>query len=568
MKLKLVLLLLALFCCRLLHTNALAQVTPQWQWVKSGGGNGTGPHHYFPPGDVGHSIATDDFGIAYVAGSFYDTAYFGSYKLNGQPHDNYFLAKYDQQGNVVWAQEFKSADIGYLFTKASVGTDAAGNVYVGCVFPRSLTVGSTVINGQQGYNYSVMKFLPNGTLVWHKAIPASVAAFFSYTTSAEFSVTKSGTVHVLFNLQTITVDSVTAVSPPHQQSVHVVQLSPQGKVNWIQNLSARGLVHGTALTTDVQENVYVSLNVGSNKMQVGSKKFKVTNDSSMLVLCKLNSQGEGQWVGQVPGTRIFITALAADPAGNCFGTGYFSDTVHIGGQTYVSRGMYDLITFKHNSAGVFQWAATAGGDDPSFDNSSFPLGMGDEAWGITTDRNGNCYITGACLTAARFDTVTLSSSSRGAFVASYNAHGRLNFVKKTAGGVAKGLSLTAAGDVYITGAFRGGMHFGTDSLSGDHEDVFIAKLNVGIIAGTKAERQQPELCLYPNPVQHTLQIRFPEQHNVTHLRLLNLNGQLVREVPVQQEVVLQLPVQGLAKGLYLLQVHGNGEVWHRKVVVE
>ena len=82
--------------------------------------------------DQGNEIATDASGNSYIAGyiqtnSLHPTATFGNFVLTGNGDYDWFLAKYDVNGNILWAKNYGSAqgDMAY-----GVTLDASGNVYV------------------------------------------------------------------------------------------------------------------------------------------------------------------------------------------------------------------------------------------------------------------------------------------------------------------------------------------------------------------------------------------------------------------------------------------------------
>lgn len=80
-----------------------------------------------------YSVATDGTGSAYISGVFYDTIKFGSYILKCKSINKYgqlFLAKYDNNGNVVWAEESSGGSVndGYSFTRLS--SDSNNHIYM------------------------------------------------------------------------------------------------------------------------------------------------------------------------------------------------------------------------------------------------------------------------------------------------------------------------------------------------------------------------------------------------------------------------------------------------------
>src|SRR5205085_764304 len=75
----------------------IAKIDPSgnWLWVKSAGGNDQ---------EGLYDLALDKNGNPYITGFMGSaTAIFGAYTLTNGGQDDFFVAKYDSNGNVVWA---------------------------------------------------------------------------------------------------------------------------------------------------------------------------------------------------------------------------------------------------------------------------------------------------------------------------------------------------------------------------------------------------------------------------------------------------------------------------------
>ncbi|MCB9307928.1 MAG: SBBP repeat-containing protein, partial [Lewinellaceae bacterium] len=104
----------------------------------------------------------------------------------------------------------------------------------------------------------------------------------------------------------------------------------------------------------------------------------------------------------------------------------------------------------------------------------------EQGYGIAADAAGNIYVTGAFRGTATFDSQTLSSSGNSdAFVVKYDPTG--NVLWAIAGGgsgsdAGAGIATDALGYVYVTGWFSNTATFGSQSVaSSGEEDVFVAK---------------------------------------------------------------------------------------------
>jgi len=92
------------------------------------------------------SVTADTMGNSYIAGFFNDSTFtIGSTTLvnASRGHDESFVAKYDPNGNVLWAKSASGMDSDEA---NSVATDALGNVYLaGSFISPTLTLGSIVL---------------------------------------------------------------------------------------------------------------------------------------------------------------------------------------------------------------------------------------------------------------------------------------------------------------------------------------------------------------------------------------------------------------------------------------
>lgn len=103
-----------------------------WLYAEQAGGNG----------GSGKNVVTDIEGNAYMSGSFWGTANFGSYNLTSYGGGDIFVAKMSYDGNWLWASQagsghFHNADIGY-----GISIDADRNVYTTGKFSYTSIFGS------------------------------------------------------------------------------------------------------------------------------------------------------------------------------------------------------------------------------------------------------------------------------------------------------------------------------------------------------------------------------------------------------------------------------------------
>ncbi len=141
-------------------------------WGKSLGGSYS---------DEGYSITADAEGSVYMSGWFRsDTVIFGCDTLKectiltraqGVNYGDIFIAKYDTDGNPLWAKRAGGMAKDYGF---GIATDPAGNIYLSGVFDSNFTsIGSVGLVNAGGSDIFIAKYTSTGNLMWAKSIYGS-----------------------------------------------------------------------------------------------------------------------------------------------------------------------------------------------------------------------------------------------------------------------------------------------------------------------------------------------------------------------------------------------------------
>ena len=317
-------------------------------WAKSAGGIAN---------DNSYDICTDDLGNIYITGSFNNSITFGAITLNSSGQEDFFLAKYDNSGNVLWAKSAggTSADIGKAVT-----VDANGNAYItGSTYSTSITFGSFTLST---FTVFTVKYDHTGTVLWANGIDR--------TDSQDICIDNSGNVYII------------------------------GKEE------IGGMV-GTIIY-----NVFIA---------------------------KFNDTGDFQWVNDPDGYGQ-PNGICCDNSGNIYASGHSASVTFTGQAT-----LDDLFIAKFSSSGTVIWARSDGGT--TYRNVSH---------GISIDDSDNIYISGSFLgDYLAFGTDTLYNSSyTDLFFAKYNSNGEVLSAKSTKGSVddyGTGICTFGSNYIYLTG---------------------------------------------------------------------------------------------------------------------
>jgi hypothetical protein len=131
-------------------------------WAKSAGGFST---------DIGEAIDVDQFGNVFVTGrSTSATMLFDTILLNNYGYSDVFIAKYNTNGDILWAKNGNGNENDYAY---GLATDTSGNAYItGSFYSIPFSFDSVFISSYDSTYDSdifVVKFNPNGDVLWAKS---------------------------------------------------------------------------------------------------------------------------------------------------------------------------------------------------------------------------------------------------------------------------------------------------------------------------------------------------------------------------------------------------------------
>ncbi len=354
--------------------------------------------------------------------------------------------------------------------------DAAGNAYVTGEFAETITFGAITLSSAGGTDVYVAKFDPAGVCQW-----AVRAGGTSNDTGGTLAVAGNGNVLIggSFDSPAAQFGSNTLTnSAGGPQDLFVASLSAAGAWQWATGGGGGGYESILSLTVDSGGDVYVAGRLGSLTATFGA--ITLTNAGFQDVFVgKLSAAGVWRWANNAGGTAGDVgTGIAVDQTGNVYLTGIFSSsTIALGATVLTNAGNANAFVARLTPAGAWQWAVGLAGP-----------GVVRANW-ITVDNGGNAFVLGDFNCGAPFTlgTTTLTDIDGDVFVGKLTPTGTWAWAT-SAGGPGReygyGITLDAAGDAYLTGAFGSpSATFGATTLpnatpvtSNYTPDVFVAKL--------------------------------------------------------------------------------------------
>jgi hypothetical protein len=463
------------------------------QWVLSLGGTGS---------EIGNGIATDQNNNVYVIGQYSSNPLgissfstvssgivlmspFGTLLNTG--FDDAFIVKYNSSGLAQWATSLDGTSLGGIEIGNEIATDTNNNVYV---------TGSYSAGSGNELRITSFSTVSSGTILM----------------SSFGTLIQSGTLGT---------------------DAFIVKYNSSGIAQWATSLGGTSSEIGYGITSDTDNNVYVTGQYNSGPLQIFS--FSTVSSATIQMssfgrlvntgtietfVVKYNSSGIAQWAVSLVGTGNDIgRSITTDQNNNIYITGQYAGTLlQISSFSTVSSGTIQMSSFgrlvntgiadafvvKYNSSGIVQWATNLGGTNNDAGNE------------ITTDLNNNVYVTGLYssgqLRISSFSTVTsaiIQMSSFGTlenvntglsdtFVVKYNSSGIVQAATRFSGyqnDIGRSITTDQNNNIYITGQYASNptqisgfstvssgivllSSFGTlANVSTNVNDVFVVKMN-------------------------------------------------------------------------------------------
>jgi hypothetical protein len=346
----------------------------------------------------GKSIAVDEFGNVYVAGS----------ASRGTLGGVYLILKYNSSGAQQWASKYhgpSSNPFGANDGSSSIALDGLGNIFV-----------TGISEGKESnYDYATIKYNSEGDSLWVKRYNGSGN---NYDKANSLAVDGSGNAYVT---------GYCYIGPGSGTNYDYITIkySSFGDEMWINRYGGPGGLYDEAksLALDGSGNVYVTGVSGGAFADYATIKY--------------NSEGEVQWVNRYNGTLNSYDdgrAIAVDGSGNVYVTGYSAGI----------ENSYDYSTVKYNSNGLEQWITRYNGPGNTYDQAN----------AIALDILGNVYVTGVTAIdpndVSTWDYATIKYNSAGIEQWSklYNGTGNDN-------DIANSIAVDASLNIYVTGGSIG-----------------------------------------------------------------------------------------------------------------
>jgi len=357
-----------------------------------------------PAADRAYSVHVDGGGFSYITGYFNGVADFGGISLTATAgSQDFFIAKYNPAGGIVWAQNFggSNSESGY-----DVELDNLGNLIVTGQFKGTMTLGAATYTsaidpgtGIWGFDIFIMKLDPSGNILWSKHGDAPYD-----DRGLDIAVDNMNNIFVCGQFSdTIVFDN--QYDNNVQNAGFVMKMDENGAELWFDIYSAGQSVL-YSIEHDGSNNVIVAGSFIGNLLFRGPSGsiYYPTSYTYNTLITKMDAGGESVWISS-DGSDNLLTArdLTIDSNDDIYITGNFkcefteySDI--LGNTVFNSAGHRDVFITKYDDAGTRQWYRQYGGQRDDF-CSAIVINSVDQPV-IAGGYGGNFWVPG---TIATFD---------------------------------------------------------------------------------------------------------------------------------------------------------------------
>lgn len=348
-------------------------------WVKN-------PSKYFN----GFFVKKDAANNLYVAGNFNGGATITttSGDVNLQSNDgDVFLAKFNQQGDIIWIRQSKSSNAAYI---NGLELDKSGNPVISGYFFKTLGFSSDSLISRGDKDIFVAKYDASGNFSWLKQIGGTAADAPSCMTA-----TPSGMI-IMAGLYNDNAQFDKQVAPANNGSVgYITELDPQnGSFHWIQTDPK---VFVNLISTADKQNYYVNV-VFTGTLTAGS--HSITTPGLAGAVIKMDTAFNRL---SVYSCEVLPGCMAVQQNGSLVMGGSFEVSITLGGKKYNSYGESDIYMLSYDSAGNELWTLHSGG--ANIDDLS--------CISLSAD-GGTLYISGTVQSGpAKFGTVSVPGNLSG-----------------------------------------------------------------------------------------------------------------------------------------------------------
>jgi hypothetical protein len=451
-------------------------------------------------------VAFDHDGNTYITGWYTSTSFqLDTVTLTNSGGWDYFIAKLDTGGNVIWARKANgtSDDMGTALT-----VDPLGNVIAtGYYWSSPFILGTNTLANSGSCDAFIVKYDTDGNLIWAKKAGGN-----GIDLGNGISTDPSGNIYLTgqYSSSSFSFGNHT-LSNSGSSDVFSVKYSPGGNDMWAVKGSGSKMDHSWDISVLGYKGFAITGAFMSPSMTFGSTVVNNSQQNTFdIFVVRYDSSGTVLWAKKagMGGLDDIGWGVSMDTLGNVYVVGDFiSPNLTFGGTPFVNN---------TDTSGTFSDIFVA-----SFDSTGNPRWMkngrdkyNDNCYAVSNDHLGNTFITGT------FEGANL------------------------------GLDLMVLGNTGAT-------------------DFFIAKIGPYTPLPLQIEEMpKANFILYPNPASDIISLKLEDDQLIISLNIADCSGRIIRSFATSVTgKEYNIDLSGLAKGVYSIIVITAQDALNSKFII-
>jgi hypothetical protein len=551
--------------------------TPEWKWLKRGGGTGTwttGSGH----DDKSTGVVTDKFGNVTVCGRFFNS---GSTNIDGDLVNRFgdwdgFVAQYDCSGNSRWKYSFggKGSDEG-----SDIAIDSLGNVYVTGQISQSPQIGDSIRFGDTtffvGGSHSFVAMIDtSGNVIWLKVAYSGQIGASSRGLSIDCNNER---VNVLLRSGGWFKEyaSGDTVEPGYIIASYYLDGSLSNVFKAYDYGSKLDL---RDISIDENHHTYITGTV-EDSINIGGSSFDPKNSVGEAIVLRFSKYGTFVWgtMSTPPGTINLVHGWEIEA---------ISDYVN---SFYLVGNAYEDAAFGHipitNSESMTGYVVKYINGAPIWLINVKNNTANNQIYNINIGPHDNISIAGTILGMGIIGGDTLKSKDiQDPFIAKFDKFGNGIYAKTIPckgdyGNIPFGIAAGHNGNVFLTGTFESRIELPNDSVysQGGNSDFFLAKYGIDECEDTTTKdtadfisenRKFQQLSIYPNPSSGQFRVDLNE-YTSGQLQIYNSLGSIVYGTRVEgsNQIIINLP-PNIKSGIYIVKLTTETSILTQKLLLQ
>ena len=419
--------------------------------------------------EYSEGMAVDPDGNIVLGGRYQGTINFGGDTLVNQGQDDFFVAKFDPDGNHIWSRSFGGADNEGL---VDLAVDMDGNIILTGYYTGESDFGGGILPHIPGFlNYDLFLVMldPSGNHLWSQGFGDSEDQLaYSLATDNNNDIVLTGTFGGVVDF------GAGPIMGQDQFDIFLAKFSQSGTNLWSQSF---GGTRGIDVSVDNYDKIAL-VGFFFNEVDFGGGPI-VGSGGSDICVARFNPNGSHMWSrGFGDSEGQFASTVVQDHMGNVYISGGFTGELDFGGGIVENEKSYnDIFLAGFDPTGTHRWST-------SFGSSS---NVGQQSADLAISPQGVLMLTGSFRETVDFGGGPLINGPYAkVYVTGYSLQG--NHLWSVGYGSGAGhqygrhCAFDASGNSLVAGYFHDEIDFGGGPLvSSGLNDIYLAKFSNSVI---------------------------------------------------------------------------------------